>query len=164
MSEVILKAILRLFAVVARQDSVTHHERDQIRAFLREHLNRNAIESYLTLFDEYSKANAGGDFQQEIKTIEVICTEINAGLTQKQKVVILLELMRIVLADTEVSAREEELVHTTSAAFRIQLHHLETIKTFVGSQDVCQTDHEGLLVIDANDDAAFKRAHHFRRK
>ena len=34
MSEQLLKAILRLFAVVAKEDEVTDQERDQIRIFL----------------------------------------------------------------------------------------------------------------------------------
>jgi len=39
MSEPLLKAILRLFAVVAGDGEVTHQERDQIRRFLDEHLS-----------------------------------------------------------------------------------------------------------------------------
>ena len=53
MSEPLLKAILRLFAVVAREDEVTQQERDQIRIFLDEHLSQSAVESYLKFFDEY---------------------------------------------------------------------------------------------------------------
>jgi hypothetical protein len=40
MSEPLLKAILRLFAVVAKEDQVTHQEREQIRKFLQDHLSR----------------------------------------------------------------------------------------------------------------------------
>ena len=53
MSEPLLKAILRLFAVAAREDEVTQQEREQIRTFLDEHLSQAAVDSYLQLFDEY---------------------------------------------------------------------------------------------------------------
>lgn len=41
MSEALLKAILRLFAVVAKEGDVTRQERDQIRIFLEEHLSQS---------------------------------------------------------------------------------------------------------------------------
>ena len=47
MSEPLLKAILRLFAVAAREDEVTQQEREQIKTFLEEHLSQSAIDSYL---------------------------------------------------------------------------------------------------------------------
>ncbi len=39
MSEPVLKAIMRLFAMVAKEDSVTNQERDYIQAFLADHLS-----------------------------------------------------------------------------------------------------------------------------
>jgi ABC transport system ATP-binding/permease protein len=50
MSELILKALLRLFAIVAKEDQVTRQEREQIRNFLKEHLNESKVEDYLLLF------------------------------------------------------------------------------------------------------------------
>ncbi len=55
MSEPLLKAILRLFAIVAHEDEITKQERDQIRLFLQEHLSRAAVEGYMTWFDEHSQ-------------------------------------------------------------------------------------------------------------
>ena len=43
MSEPLLKAILRLFAAVAKEGEVTRQERDQIRTFLEEHLSLSAV-------------------------------------------------------------------------------------------------------------------------
>ena len=52
MSDSLLKAILRLFAKVAHEDKVTHHERDQIKSFLEDHVSGSAVESYLKIFDQ----------------------------------------------------------------------------------------------------------------
>src|SRR5687768_2120236 len=118
MSELILKAILRLFAVVAKQDEVTHQERDQIKAFLDEHIAAGKVEYYLTLFDDFAKSVIH-TVQSETQTLQQLCNEINKELTQKQKVVIVLELVRIVLADEQVSAREEELMKAICESFKV---------------------------------------------
>jgi ABC transport system ATP-binding/permease protein len=57
MSESLLKAILRLFAVVAHEDEVTHHEREQIKSFLEDHLSGPAVESYLKTFDAHKNSH-----------------------------------------------------------------------------------------------------------
>ena len=51
----------------------------------------------------------GDDKEQEHKNIDDLCEQINAELTQKQKMVIILELTGIILADGIISPREEEL-------------------------------------------------------
>ena len=53
MSEPLLRAILRLFAIAAKEDEVTQQEREQIRIFLEEHVSYSAVESYLKIFDDF---------------------------------------------------------------------------------------------------------------
>src|SRR5690242_7795582 len=108
MSETLLKAILRLFAVVANEGEVTQQERDQIRAFLQEHLSRQAVDKYIKLFDEYSRAAA---ISTDTIWLKKLSEEINAQLTQKQKIVIVLELINIIQADGEISDGEEKFLH-----------------------------------------------------
>lgn len=161
MSELILKAIIRLFAVVARQDGVSPQEREQIRSFLTEHIAEGMIEYYLGVFDEYTKP--GSSSQADTHTLEQECEEINRGLTQKQKVIIVLELERIVLADEKVSAREEELMHIICESFKVKEEDLVSIRQFVLGQKASELDHEGLLIIDAQEDKDFAHAKHIRR-
>src|SRR6476620_948084 len=97
MSEALLKAILRLFAVVAKEGDVTRQERDQIKNFLEEHLSKVAVDGYLKLFDEYTLN--GTEKASDPASITRLCDEINPQLTQKQKIVILLELTTIIQAD-----------------------------------------------------------------
>ena len=54
MSEALLTAIIKLFAIVAKEDEVTKDERDQIEAFLKDNLNDKSVAGYLKQFDEYS--------------------------------------------------------------------------------------------------------------
>ncbi len=162
MSELILKAILRLFAVVAKQDEVTRQERDQIKTFLKDHLAENKIEPYITLFDEFAKSKSH-TAQTDAQMLEQVCTEINAALTQKQKVVIVLELVRIVLADAQVSVREEELMKIICEAFKVKLDDLDSIRKFVVGQQASELDHPALLIVDANEDKAFLQARYIRK-
>jgi ABC-type multidrug transport system ATPase subunit/uncharacterized tellurite resistance protein B-like protein len=146
MSEALLKAILRLFAVVANEGEVTQQERDQIKAFLQEHLSRQAVESYLKVFDEYSRAAATSSDAMAIKNL---CQEINTQLTQKQKVVIVLELINIIQADGEISEGEEKLLHIIADTFKISDHDITAIKTFVLGSFQSELDHENILIIDS---------------
>ena len=158
MSELILKAILRLFAVVAKQDDVTKQEREQIKIFLKEHLTENKVEQYLSLFDEFAKT-----VSHDPQALQQVCDEINRGLTQKQKVIIVLELVRIVLADAQVSEREEELMKIICESFKVKLEDLASIRKFVVGQQASELDHPALLIIDSNEDKAFTQAKHIRR-
>ncbi len=165
MSEALLKAILRLFAVVAREDDVTHQEREQIRTFLDEHLSQSAVESYLKIFDEYSQrlSERSGELTAEITHLNELCAEINPNLTQKQKVVIVLELINIIQADGSISAREDELVRVIGSNFRITPPEIDAIKTFVLGQQTLQLDHPQILIIDSVPAGSYKQSQHLVR-
>lgn len=161
MSELILKAILRLFAIVAKQDEVTRQEREQINFFLKEHLALSKVQAYLDLFDEFAKSVSQAN---QTEALQQVCAEINRELTQKQKVIIVLELVRIVLADAEVSAREEDLMKYICDSFKVKIDDLTSIRKFVVGQQSSELDHPSLLIIDSNEDKAFTQAKHIRRK
>lgn len=165
MSEPLLKAILRLFAVAAREDEVTHQEREQIRIFLDEHLSQSAVDSYLNLFDEYSQSlsSKSSDLHDELKTLDSLCNEVNADLTQKQKVVIILELINIIQADGSISAREEQLLNAIGANFKISASDIGAIKTFVLGTDASKLDHPQILVIDSSPAGSLKTSYHIQR-
>jgi ABC-type multidrug transport system ATPase subunit len=165
MSEPLLKAILRLFAVVAREDEVTHQEREQIRVFLDEHLSQLAVESYLTVFDEYIRLLPAktGELTPEIDRLNELCKDINPDLTQKQKVVIILELINIVQADGNISSRETELLYAIGSNFKVSTTEIEAIRTFVLGQNASLLDHTQILIIDSSPQGNFKHSHHIPR-
>lgn len=165
MSELLLKAILRLFAFVTYEDNrVTEQERNQIKIFLEEHLNKNMVDTYLDLFDGYVQSVPAGreNAGEELRIIEEICQEISAGLTQKQKVVIMLELIRIILADGTASSDEEKMVFAIGSFFKVASDDIQSIKAFVTAQSKEDLDGENMLVIDASSHA-FQKAHHITR-
>lgn len=153
MSEALLKAILRLFAVVAKEGEVTRQEREEIRSFLEEHLSKVAVESYIKLFDEYTQTPAD---------INKLCDEINPQLTQKQKIVILLELTNIIQADGNVSPAEEKLLKLIGENFKVSAEDVDLIKTFVLGKSPAELDHGKILIIDASQ-AVYSNARHLVR-
>ena len=162
MSEPLLQAILRLFAIVAKEDTVTHHERDQIKIFLDEHLSHNAVSRYLKIFDEYIQAlppKTDGT-KTDIERVNTLCREVNSELTQKQKVVIVLELFNIIRADGSISELEEHLVRTIGLNFKIAEPEVDSIEMFVIGQEAHNLDHERILVIDSSVASSFKKSKH----
>lgn len=161
MSEALLKAILRLFAVVAKEGEVTLQERNQIRVFLEEHLSQSAVDAYLRVFDEFSKTIP--ENSDDIGIIRKLCEEINPLLTQKQKIVIILELISIIQADGTISAHEEKLLRLIAENLKISDEEIEAIKTFVLGDMAEELDHKQILLIDTSPTSNFTQAKHLVR-
>ncbi len=161
MSEPLLQAILRLFAVVAKEDTVTHQEREQIKIFLEEHLSQSAVGRYLKTFDEYILALPKSEgAQTDLERVNALCNEVNPELTQKQKVVIVLELFNVIQADGNISEHEEKLVQTIGLNFKIAESEIDSIETFVLGKESISLDHERILVIDPSVASTFKKSKH----
>lgn len=138
---------MRLFALVAKEDEVTHQERDTITAFLQEHLNQKSTANYLQLFDEYierQRSTVRDEIQQSVATL---CAEISPELTQKQKVVIQLELIRIIMADGKATVEEEETVGSIGSYFKIPKSEIDDIKSFITARTVTELDIENFLIV-----------------
>ena len=122
MSEELLKAILQLFAIVARE-RVTDAERTNIKEFLGLHLNRDATNYYLKLFDEFA-ATSHIDERQDLRNVDQdtqqfvddwakimrIVKQVNQALTMQQKVVLIVKIIELVNADDDISERQANLV------------------------------------------------------
>jgi ABC-type multidrug transport system ATPase subunit/uncharacterized tellurite resistance protein B-like protein len=150
MSEPVLKAIMRLFALVAKEDSVTAQEREHIEAFLTDHLNQKSVASHLMLFDGYCNEFTKTSATREDLLINEICDSINKEVDQKQKTVIMIELMCIILADGSISLREENLAQKIGNSFNISTVDIDLIKKFVQSKTALDSDHEDILIIDSS--------------
>ena len=117
MSERILKALIQLFAIVARVDNIGNDGRTVVKVFLTQSLNAELVETYLQLFDEYvekhqkiSKRKEGKERKRtSVNSVKVlrICSQINEELAQKQKMVVLLRLIEFVFSE-EYSDQEIE--------------------------------------------------------
>ena len=96
MSEEILKALMQLFAIIAKQDTGSSKEQKEfINFFLHSQLNELKCNEYLTLYEDFlgTKESQGQEKEPEKKLTSMkdsvrtlsICKKINKTLTQKQK-------------------------------------------------------------------------------
>ncbi len=159
MSEELLKAIVQLFAIVAKE-RITDDERANIKEFLSLHLNQEAIRYYLNLFDELVKGNKkvnspdlGVDdetlqFVDDWARIMQISKQVNQALTTQQKAVIVVKIIELVSADGHISDRQGNLIFYIGEALKIPLKDLQAMRTFVMGQDMEELNLKNILIID----------------
>ena len=157
MSERILKALMQLFAIIARVDGVTNSGRVIVQSFLKQQLNQELVDQYLRLFDEFleshhqvSKKKDGSAKRTSMNSVKVlkICTQINAELTQTQKVVVLIRLIEFINSNTEISEQEQEFVDTVSDTFNIPTEEYKSCMDFIRNKHQQMGESANLLVIN----------------
>lgn len=133
MSEPLLKAILKLFFIVAREDGVAVSERQKVKDFLNNHLNSKKVEEWLTYFDKTAEA-ARLEIDTTVSEMQELlsyCKRINVELTKKQKVVLAKELIELILADGVISEKENDLVKAIAQAINVEEGDIALFKEFV---------------------------------
>ncbi|MBN2669686.1 MAG: ATP-binding cassette domain-containing protein [Bacteroidales bacterium] len=139
MSERILKALMQLFAVIARPESNYEDREEVVKQFLLQQLNIDLVKEYLGIFQEYYNQYQKRKSEKLRKSIALssvkvlkICSDINVELTLKQKVIVLLRLLEFIKNDVgEVTEQELEFVYTVSDSFYIPEEEYVRLKAFV---------------------------------
>lgn len=157
MSEEILKALMQLFAIIAKQDEgVELNEREYIKSFLISQLNDEAVTEYLALFDEFAGINANGENEESKNKLTSvkdsvrilgICKKINKTLTQEQKVVVLVRLFELVNADRKFTDQRMAIINTVAEVFKLSKEEFKSIETFVVKNRPEALDQPDILVI-----------------
>ena len=169
MSERILKALMQLFAIIAKVDGVTSASRGIVESFLKQQLSLDLVDEYLNVFDDFleqhhqvSKRKDGGAKRTSLASVKVlrICTQINEELAQKQKVVVLLRLIEFIHSSNEISEQELEFVQTVSETFNIENEEFLRMRAFVEKEIGDMPDKEEFLIIDGKPEQKFEHAHH----
>jgi ABC-type multidrug transport system ATPase subunit/uncharacterized tellurite resistance protein B-like protein len=158
MSEPILKAIMKLFALVARVDGIAQQERDQIRQFLQEHIPLNSVDKNLAAFDAFAQDASAGDET----SIDRFCTTLNQEIDQKQKVVVMMELITIVSADRKISDKEKSLINHIGRLLNVGNNEIALLEAFALADSPDTLTNENLLVISSEQPAAAGSRHIFR--
>jgi len=147
MSEQILKAIIQLLAIVAKEDDITKDEIAAIRDFLSESLSDDDARRYLILFKELAKKQTLSQ-QEEHDQIDKVCQEINQNQPIQQKIIVVLDLIELIAADGHISKRENELVYYIADKLNIDKKRTDLIKAFVTVREPNKINSSNLLIID----------------
>lgn len=165
MSEELLKAIVQLFAIVAKE-RITEDERNNIKEFLSLHLNQEVIPFYLNLFDDYcqkigakqsTEIDSGLDqetleFVDDWSNIIQISKKVNQSLTMQQKLVLLIKIINLVNADGNISEHQENLIFYIAEALKISRRDVQVMRSFVVGQDIEELSSKNVLIIDEGSD------------
>lgn len=163
MSEELLKAVVQFFGIVAKE-RITEDERAIIKEFLSIHLNQDGVRYYLSLFDEFVKANERAvsanmpmdadtqEFVDDWAKIMQISKKVNQALTMQQKVVLLVKIIELVFADNHLSERQSNLIFYISEALKIPNKDFRAVRSFVIGQDIEELSSKNILIVDEGSD------------
>ena len=160
MSEEILKALMQLFAIVAKQDEgVELTQVEYVKNFLEQQLTAEKVSEYFTLFEQHAGLkDEPKEDEEHIKNrltsvkdsvrILGLCKKINKTLTQKQKVVALTRLFEIINADRKFTDQRMAILNTVAEVFNISQEEFKSIELFVIKNEPEDLDDINILIIN----------------
>jgi ABC transport system ATP-binding/permease protein len=173
MSEKILKALMQLFAIIARPQSNDSDRRGVVEAFLKRQLNQELVKQYLGFFDEFyqeaqeKQKKSSQDRRTAAISVRVlrICNDINDQLTQDQKIIVLVQLLEFCKSEgSEVSQLELEFIQSVSESFNVDQAEHSLIKSFILNPFTSVPKSSGVLIIDNKEDFEDSEVKHIYNK
>ena len=179
MSERILKALMQLFAIIAKVNideetgeiQLDSKGRHIVGAFLSQELNQELVEEYLKVYDEYvighhtSKRKRKTNTKRKrtsVNSVKVlrICTQINEELAQRQKIIVFIRILEFTNANDVIAEQELEFVTTVAETFNIVRHEFDQCLEYVKAEEEDYIDNENYLVVDNNMADRFEKSKH----
>jgi ABC-type multidrug transport system ATPase subunit len=178
MSERILRALMQLFAIIAKVDEVSDENSDTqkiestkgkqiIVSFLKSELSSEDVNKYLNIFDSFLVSTRGRMFSKKkdqkrtsLHSVKVlrICEQINKELTQRQKIIVLIRMLEFIDRDDIRTDKEMKFVQTVSDSFHIATEEYELLKTFIELKGSEFLDEPGHIYYSSRELGPFKHA------
>lgn len=182
MNEYLLRAITRLFAIVAKERA-GESERHKIELLLNNQVSPEQVAEYMQIFDEFSRkevreevvpapaSTAGSlwmdkgteEFVEDWANIMLVCKRINKEMPNFQKVTLLLRLVELIYDEEEISEHQENFIFYISKSLNIPYSLLAQLKQFVFASEVEQLKHRNILIIDSGSDEDHVPCKHIQR-
>ncbi|MEO6304088.1 MAG: ATP-binding cassette domain-containing protein [Bacteroidia bacterium] len=169
MSERILRALMQMFAIIAKVDGINNTGRQIVQSFLKGQLNLEQVETYLKIFDEYleshqntNKKKEGAAKRTSLNSVKIlkICTQINQELEQPQKVIVLIRLLEFIHSSNEISEQENEFVLTVADTFNIPMEEFNVLTSFIVDGLDVVPNNPNILVINNNEKGIDNQSKH----
>lgn len=169
MSEQILKALMQLFAIIAHPTSDAKDRKSIVESFLKRQLNQETVKTYLKVFSDYyeihqeklsEKSMRKKRFSSSSVRVLKICTQINEELTQRQKNVVLVQLLEFVKSGGEITEQEMAFITTVADSFFIEQDEYQEIEDFVFFGADKLPDTKKLLIIDNEESFEHENIYH----
>lgn len=163
MNESILKALMRLFAIIANvnKEGVSTTARNIVETYLKQQLNKEQLEEYMNLFDEYlafhhrdfkKQDSKKGRKRTSVNSVKVlmICEQINEELQREQKILVLLQLIEFISYGDEITEKELDFAKTVANTFNISEMEYSNCKAFLLDTIDDIPEKDKVLTIDNN--------------
>lgn len=151
MSERILRALMQLFAIIAKVDEVSDEDEgiqskrgeEIIVSFLKSELSSEDVNKYIQIFNNFLVSTRGkllsnkkDQKRTSLHSVKIlrICEQINKELTQRQKMIVLIRMLEFIHRDDVVTDNELKFVRTVSDSFHIVEKEYELLNAFVDSK------------------------------
>jgi ABC-type multidrug transport system ATPase subunit len=163
MSETVIEALVRLFALISDSHDetvITSREKDVVKSFLSRQLGFELVKRYMDLFEEYLEFYNSEHLEKgtlrERKHVSLnamkildICEKINKELQQRQKIYILVQLIDFVSFGEKITENELDFINTVAYAFNIPVAEYEAIRDFIINDLHDVKDKKKLLLISS---------------
>jgi ABC-type multidrug transport system ATPase subunit len=164
MNESILKALMRLFAIMADVDKEGHskNERDIVMDYLDRQYSHEIVQKYIQYFEqqiliyhpELANPSEADNKKQNIlneATIIELCEQINVELEQEQKLIALIYLLDFINRGSNVTDSKLRFVTTLANQLKIKEDEFQDIKAFTFGELDELKQKERLLFIDSRE-------------
>ncbi len=167
MSEEILKALMQLFALIAKQDEGVGSESDErqfVIRFLSSQLNQEAVNEYIELFDNYAGLNDKHLEEKKLTSVHDsvkiigICKKINKTLNQEQKIVALVRLYEMVNTQGEFTTQRMSIIQTVARVFKLSQEEINDIQKFIVQDNPRELDISSNFLIIDDREHSFEKA------
>ncbi|MFW6227629.1 MAG: ATP-binding cassette domain-containing protein, partial [Bacteroidota bacterium] len=175
MNEDILKALMRLFAIVAdvNREGAYGNERDIITEYLQRQFSSEHVNSFISYFDQYllryhpkfmyendREAQKQNDYNSA-KIVD-ICNQINEELEQKQKIIVIVYLLDFINRGEKLTENEINFVNLVGKSLKIDPVEFHDLRAFTFGTIVQIKSKTELLYIDANEDSGHPEIKHMK--
>ena len=164
MKERFLKAILRILAIVAKEEDVTKEETDVVRLFLLQNMRESDVGAYMQFFHDVSDAIANYTKEQGSVEIGNVCNELNKELKQTEKLLLTLYLVELICADGIITQQEDYLLFLTASHLKIDKESVQFIKHFIIHQKKEKLDSAYTLMVDDGAGPSFRSSKRITHK
>jgi len=172
MSEEILRALMQLFAIIAKQDEgVESNEKEFVKNFLVQQLSEEQSKEYYALFERHAEwGDEDEAVEGEVKKKRLtkvndsvrilgICRKINKTLTQNQKIVALVRLFELINAERKFTDQRIAIINTVAEVFNVSHEEFKSIETFVIQNDPYKINDPQVIIIDDKENVEYSCKH-----
>lgn len=162
MTESIINALVHLFAIIesAKENTdVVDSGELVIRPYLHKNLNNETLTAeYIKLFYDYLNFYQSQPTAQDDKGVSIdstsiiqiakICNQLNKELLHSERLIVFMQLMELIRADDQITAKEEEFAALVALNFNLDQDDVTNLKNFIIKPEESEIDKRRILIID----------------